>query len=50
MGNNKRINENLLSGVVLDLFGGDDAMLHDDSLRVEYILHDIDVGRKRGLR
>ena len=41
MGNNKRINENLLSGVALDMFGGDDAVLHDDSLRVEYILLDL---------
>jgi hypothetical protein len=40
MGNNKRINENLLSGVELDMFG-DDALLHDDSLRVEYILLDL---------
>jgi ParB-like chromosome segregation protein Spo0J len=40
MGNNKRINENLLSGVALDMFGGDDV-LQDDSLRVEYILLDL---------
>lgn len=41
MGNNKRINENLLSGVALDMFGGDDPVQHDDSLRVEYILLDL---------
>lgn len=41
MGNNKRINENLLSGVALDMFGGDDVTLHDDGLRVEYILLDL---------
>jgi hypothetical protein len=41
MANNKRINENLLDGVALDMFGGNESMLQDDSLRVEYILLDL---------
>jgi hypothetical protein len=41
MGTNKRINENLLGDVVLDMFGSNEAILHDDSLRVEYILLDL---------
>ncbi|MBZ0291652.1 MAG: ParB N-terminal domain-containing protein [Anaerolineae bacterium] len=38
---NKRINENLLGDVALDMFGDDEVRLHDDSLRVEYILLDL---------
>ncbi len=41
MANNKRINENLLAGVALDMLGGDESLLQDDSLRVEYILLDL---------
>jgi len=41
MGSDKRINENLLGDFALDMFGGDQATLHDDSLRVEYILLDL---------
>jgi hypothetical protein len=38
---NKRINENLLGDVALEMFGSDEVRLHDDSLRVEYILLDL---------
>ena len=41
MGHNKRINENLLDNVALEMFGSDEVGLHDDSLRVEYILLDL---------
>ena len=42
MGNNKRINENLLDNVALDMFGGDEVThFQEDGLRVEYILLDL---------
>jgi hypothetical protein len=41
MGNNKRISENLLGDVALEMFDRDEVGLHDDSLRVEYILLDL---------
>ncbi|MBZ0298796.1 MAG: ParB N-terminal domain-containing protein, partial [Anaerolineae bacterium] len=42
MSHNKRINENLLENVALDMFGGDEVThFQDDGLRVEYILLDL---------
>jgi ParB family transcriptional regulator, chromosome partitioning protein len=41
MGTNKRINENLLGDVALEMFDSNEVGLHDDGLRVEYILLDL---------
>ena len=41
MSNNKRVNENLLGDVALEMFGSDEVGLHYDGLRVEYIPLDL---------